>query len=125
MSPAMRRAVLALSMLTFAAAPPAGQSGEAGSIAGTGRGKTVGGPAMPSTVYPTRAIGPRTTHPIATIKIVVVYLKDVTYRGALPARRAQLRQENETFVPHVAAVTRGSTVEFPNDDPIYHNVFSL
>jgi hypothetical protein len=32
---------------------------------------------------------------------------------------------NETFTPRVVAVTVGSEVEFPNDDPIYHNVFSL
>lgn len=29
------------------------------------------------------------------------------------------------FVPHVLAVTRGSTVRFPNADPILHNVFSV
>ena len=28
-------------------------------------------------------------------------------------------------MPHVVAITRGSTVDFPNDDPIFHNVFSL
>ena len=28
-------------------------------------------------------------------------------------------------MPHVLAITRGSTVDFPNDDPIFHNVFSL
>ncbi len=36
-----------------------------------------------------------------------------------------IRQENEMFMPRVVAVTVGSEVEFPNDDPIYHNVFSL
>ena len=34
-------------------------------------------------------------------------------------------QRNETFVPHVLAVTVGTTVDFPNSDNIYHNVFSL
>lgn len=34
-------------------------------------------------------------------------------------------QRNETFVPHVLAVTTGTTVDFPNSDRIYHNVFSL
>ena len=28
-------------------------------------------------------------------------------------------------MPHVLAITRGSTVDFPNDDPFFHNVFSL
>ena len=34
-------------------------------------------------------------------------------------------QRNETFVPHVLAITVGTTVDFPNSDNIYHNVFSL
>jgi plastocyanin len=39
--------------------------------------------------------------------------------------RATLRQEHETFVPHVLAIRTGTVVDFPNLDPIYHNVFSL
>jgi plastocyanin len=39
--------------------------------------------------------------------------------------RAVLDQRNEAFVPYVLALTVGSTVEFPNSDPFYHNVFSL
>ncbi len=39
--------------------------------------------------------------------------------------RAVLDQRDEAFVPYVVAVTVGSTVEFPNSDRIYHNVFSL
>jgi plastocyanin len=38
---------------------------------------------------------------------------------------AQMDQRNETFVPHLLAVTVGTTVDFPNDDRTYHNVFSL
>ncbi len=34
-------------------------------------------------------------------------------------------QRNETFVPHVLAITTGTVVDFPNSDRIYHNVFSL
>jgi hypothetical protein len=34
-------------------------------------------------------------------------------------------QRNETFVPHVLAVTAGTLVDFPNNDTTYHNVFSL
>jgi plastocyanin len=39
--------------------------------------------------------------------------------------RAVLDQRNESFVPPVLAITVGSTVEFPNSDRVYHNVFSL
>ncbi|HXY40568.1 MAG TPA: carboxypeptidase regulatory-like domain-containing protein [Vicinamibacteria bacterium] len=40
-------------------------------------------------------------------------------------RRATLDQRNESFVPYVLAITVGSTVDFPNSDRTYHNVFSL
>ena len=39
--------------------------------------------------------------------------------------RATINQTDEEFVPHVVAVTVGSTVDFPNGDLIFHNVFSL
>lgn len=32
---------------------------------------------------------------------------------------------SKTFLPHVLAVPAGSTVSFPNEDPISHNLFSL
>lgn len=38
--------------------------------------------------------------------------------------RAVLDQRNEAFVPFVLAITVGTTVEFPNSDKTYHNVFS-
>lgn len=41
------------------------------------------------------------------------------------ATRAAVDQRNETFVPHIVAVEAGTSVAFPNNDEIYHNVFSL
>jgi plastocyanin len=57
----------------------------------------------------------------------VVYLETAP-RGAFDTNeggRAIMDQRNETFVPHVLAITTGTSVEFPNSDRIYHNVFSL
>jgi plastocyanin len=57
----------------------------------------------------------------------VVYL-DPAPRAAFDARdepRARLDQRDETFVPHVLAIVAGTTVDFPNNDRTYHNVFSL
>ena len=34
-------------------------------------------------------------------------------------------QRNETFLPRLLAVQTGTTVDFPNSDSTYHNVFSL
>jgi len=45
--------------------------------------------------------------------------------AALPATRARLAQRDQSFVPRVVAVPVGGTVDFPNMDPIYHNVFSV
>lgn len=38
---------------------------------------------------------------------------------------ASIEQINATFIPNVTPVTIGSVVQFVNDDPFYHNVFSL
>ena len=57
----------------------------------------------------------------------VVYL-DPAPRAAFDVRdepRARMDQQNQTFVPHVLAIVAGTTVEFPNSDRTYHNVFSL
>jgi plastocyanin len=56
----------------------------------------------------------------------IVYLESAP-RGAFETRdaRAVMEQRNETFIPHVLAVAAGTTVDFPNSDPTYHNVFSL
>jgi plastocyanin len=57
----------------------------------------------------------------------VVYLESAP-SGAFEAfepARARMDQRNETFIPHVLAVTAGTLVDFPNNDSTYHNVFSL
>jgi plastocyanin len=58
----------------------------------------------------------------------VVYLESAP-RGAFDDRLehgpATMDQRAETFVPHVLAIMAGTTVEFPNNDRTYHNVFSL
>jgi len=57
----------------------------------------------------------------------VVYLETAP-RAAFDQReepRPKLDQRNETFVPHVLAIVAGTTVDFPNNDQTYHNVFSF
>jgi plastocyanin len=57
----------------------------------------------------------------------VVYLETAP-RAAFDTReepRARMDQRNETFMPHVLAIVAGTTVDFPNNDVTYHNVFSL
>jgi plastocyanin len=48
---------------------------------------------------------------------------DAPERAPAPRRRV-LEQRNRQFQPRVLVVPVGSTVVFPNFDPLYHNVFS-
>jgi plastocyanin len=73
------------------------------------------------------ALGMTATRDLSERLRSVVYLETAP-RGAFEQNqraRAVMDQRNETFVPHVLAVRTGSIVDFPNNDRIYHNVFSL
>jgi len=80
-----------------------------------------GGPAVP----------PKPAASINELENVVLYLEGPLKggEGPLPRRseafQPTIRQVNETFVPQVLAIQTGETVHFPNDDPFFHNVFSL
>jgi plastocyanin len=60
---------------------------------------------------------------LADLSDVVVYLEGARER-AQPTRTTIL-MKGKAFLPRVAVVAVGSTVEFPNQDPIFHNVFSV
>jgi plastocyanin len=103
-----------------------GQAPESGSISGrislTAR---IPGKPLPTAAYPHRTIGDHNPPALPEIRNVVVSIKDAVYRAALPVTHTELQQVHETFIPHTLAITRGSTVDFPNGDPFFHNVFSL
>lgn len=42
-----------------------------------------------------------------------------------PRPRPKLAQVEQRFMPRVVSVAVGGRVDFPNQDPIYHNVFSV
>jgi len=56
---------------------------------------------------------------------VVVWLEP---SGATPVAlqrgHAVMQQKNKKFIPHVLAISTGTTVDFPNLDPFFHNAFS-
>jgi plastocyanin len=83
----------------------------------------IGAP-IPSGAYPSRRVT-RSTVKASEINNVVVFVKDAPRDASLTPVRAAMRQEGEDFVPRLVAITRGSSVEFPNADPFFHNVFSL
>ena len=57
---------------------------------------------------------------------VVVWLEPAS--KSTPAKpvptRARILQKDKTFTPHVLVIPIGSTVDFPNLDPVFHNAFS-
>jgi plastocyanin len=55
----------------------------------------------------------------------LVYAESLDVRITPQPGRYKLLQRNKTFIPRVLAVPAGSSVDFPNNDPIFHNVFSL
>lgn len=57
---------------------------------------------------------------------VVVWLEPLSgLVVSAPSRaRVEMIQKDKTFSPHVLPIMVGTTVEFPNYDPIFHNAFS-
>lgn len=72
-------------------------------------------------------LGARPPRAAPDVRRGLVYL-DVAPRSAFDDRepgRAVMDQRNEAFLPRLLAVQTGTTVDFPNSDSTYHNVFSL
>jgi plastocyanin len=55
----------------------------------------------------------------------IVYAEPIDAPAPRTVGKLTLSQKNKTFQPHVLAVPVGFTVSFPNNDQIFHNVFSL
>jgi plastocyanin len=62
----------------------------------------------------------------------IVYIDErATNKPALPGKTVQVvtkkkvTQKGAMFSPHVLPIMVGTTVEWPNNDEIYHNVFSM
>ena len=54
---------------------------------------------------------------------VVVYVENAKAK-ARPGKEV-LTMKSKSFSPHVLVIGAGTMVEFPNEDPILHNVFSV
>jgi plastocyanin len=78
-----------------------------------------------SASYASRRVERTSNASVNELANVVVFVQDAPRAGSLPAMRARIAQQGETFQPRVVAITRGSTVDFPNGDPYFHDVFSL
>lgn len=97
--------------------------GGAGRVSGTVRLALARGAPSGASVYAGRSVAPRPKSQ-PEIRNVIVFFADAPAQGSKPMR-ASIAQKDEQFFPHVVAVKTGSSVDFPNDDSIFHNVFSL
>ena len=61
--------------------------------------------------------------PASDLSDAVVYV-DGAKAGARPVKTV-MTMKAKAFLPRVLAIPVGGTVEFPNEDPIFHNVFSV
>ena len=95
-----------------------------GRVSGTVRLTMAGTAPSAATVYGGRSVAPRAKAPPEIRNVVVFFANAPAQAGTRPTR-ASIAQRDEQFSPHVVAVTVGSSVEFPNNDTIFHNVFSL
>lgn len=102
----MRRAALPAIGIMVAVAMPAGTAGVS---AATLRGTVIITERNEAPGDPSRA---------------VVWVEGAAAAGE-PATRAEIVMKNKTFEPGLVVVAAGSTVSFPNADPILHNVFSV
>jgi plastocyanin len=55
--------------------------------------------------------------------VISVRAVDEPAPGA-PAKHAVMLQKNKMFAPHIMPVVAGTTIDFPNADPIFHSAFS-
>lgn len=56
---------------------------------------------------------------------IVVYVEGATGDYQPPAKRPELNHINLSFQPSVLAVLKGTLVDFPNSDPVFHSAFSI
>ncbi len=57
--------------------------------------------------------------------VIILRRAEGTTPKPKPMRIRAIIQKDKRFIPHVLAVPLGATVEFRNEDEIFHNVFSL
>jgi plastocyanin len=63
--------------------------------------------------------------PNGSPETVVVYLRAAGPPPEGDRAPAQITQRDRTILPHVTVVQVGTRVDFPNDDDVFHNIFSL
>ncbi len=84
-------------------------------------------PASPATgTVSGRVLLMRSGHPVPDASDAAVWIEGLRRTGDPHGTvRGEMKSERKRFSPRVVLVPRWDAVEFPNVDPIYHNVFSV
>lgn len=117
---AFRRPGLLLLVLALAAPAPAGTI--TGSVRAEGAPAAAGGGGGDK--YASRRYKFVERVDYAKLTDFVVYIDEVTSAPA-PGGPVRVVQKDATFEPRVLPVAVGTTVLWPNEDDIYHNVYSM
>jgi len=84
------------------------------------------GPALAGTVAGRVELFDKGGRRATDLSEVVVYLEGVPVKPKTPKTiAATITMQGKKFKPHVVVVPLGATVDFPNEDPIFHNAFSV
>jgi plastocyanin len=96
---------------------------EAGDLVGLVKVSNAPAPEKDRKRYPVEKQGGDEVSGNHPVQDVIIYLEGAKAgKGKRP--KASMAQETKQFKPRVLPVKLGTTVEFPNLDPFYHNVFS-
>jgi plastocyanin len=122
-----RAACVLFVLLTIGALSASPQAPAPTRAGGMIRGRVVVPDVAQALLRPTVAEPATASHPVVNRRRVVVYLESAPRQafGELPPGRARMDQRGEQFSPRLLAITAGTTVDFPNNDRTFHNVFSL
>lgn len=72
-----------------------------------------------------RAPTPAPAAPASPVNVVVYLLDPVGAPRPVRDTSVAIAQRDRTIIPHVTAVQAGTRIEFPNQDEVFHNLFSL
>jgi hypothetical protein len=92
-----------------------------------GEGVEVSGKIVVTSLMPSLAKKHKDVPSAANVVVWLSPLKPGGVAAVAPGRQPLYRlvQKDKMFTPHLLVVPTGSQVEFPNQDPFFHNVFSL
>jgi plastocyanin len=130
----MKRVWIYILLMRLAGAPMAEAGTIVGKVHAEGKPGTEADPNCAAGNYDSRALKFAQRIDYAAMHDFVVYLEGVigTNPPVVPdkpvevvTKKERVSQHKAVFVPHILPVVKGTTVEWPNDDEIFHNVFSF